>query len=72
MNKALKDLMTRAEKWPERAQEELVQVGLEIEAEQSGVYHATPEELDAIDQADRSGTATDGEVEAAFRKFRRG
>ena len=34
------------------------------------LYHATPEELQAIDEADRSGIATDGEVEAAFRAFR--
>jgi hypothetical protein len=35
------------------------------------VYHATLEELRAIDEADRSGVATDEEVEAAFRRFRR-
>jgi hypothetical protein len=33
-------------------------------------YHATAEELEAIDEADRSGRATEGEVEAAFRTFR--
>ena len=30
----------------------------------------TPDELKAIDEADRSGVATDDEVEAAFRSFR--
>jgi hypothetical protein len=34
-------------------------------------YHATPDELKAIDEADASGVATDDEVEAAFRSFRR-
>ena len=33
-------------------------------------YHATPEELAAIDEAERSGIATQEEVEAAFGKFR--
>lgn len=33
-------------------------------------YHAAPEELTAIDEADRSGVATKEEVEAAFAKFR--
>ena len=39
-----------------------------------GVYHATPEELAAIDEAraqvTRGEIATDEEVEAAFAKFR--
>jgi hypothetical protein len=71
MTKKLKELLQRAETWPEAAQEELVQIGLEIEAEQvSGVYHATPEELRAIDDAERSGIASAEEVEAAFAKFR--
>jgi hypothetical protein len=34
----------------------------EIEALRTGSYHATPEELQAIDDADRSGIATDDEV----------
>jgi hypothetical protein len=34
-------------------------------------YHATPEELKALDEAERSGVASDQEVEAAFQTFRR-
>jgi hypothetical protein len=56
--------------WPEEDQEELIEIVREIEARRSGVYHATPDELKAIDEADRSGVATDDEVEAAFRSFR--
>jgi hypothetical protein len=37
----------------------------------SRAYHATPDELRALDEAERSGIATDDEVEAAFRSFRR-
>jgi hypothetical protein len=56
--------------WPEEDQEELIEIVREIEARRSSVYRATPEELRAIDEADRSGVATDDEVEAAFRSFR--
>jgi hypothetical protein len=70
MIKNLKELLGRAENWPEAAQEELVQIGLEIEAEHvTGVYHATPEELRAIDEAERSGIASAEEVEVAFATF---
>ena len=57
--------------WPEEDQEELIEIAREIEARRSGSYRATPEELRAIDEADRSGIATEKEVEAAFRAFRR-
>jgi hypothetical protein len=75
MSKKLKDLMERAEHWPETAQEELVQLGDEIEGElKGGEYHATQEELRAIDEAiaavDRGEIATEAEVRAAFAKFR--
>ncbi|HEX9323353.1 MAG TPA: hypothetical protein VF913_14735 [Xanthobacteraceae bacterium] len=72
----LKELLERAETWPENAQQELVQLGAEIEGElQAGDYRATPEELAAIDEAleqvARGEVATEAEVEAAFRTFRR-
>jgi hypothetical protein len=69
--KQLKTLLERAEAWPEEDQEELAQMARDIEARRSGVYKATPEELRAIDEADQSGVASDAEVEAAFRSFRR-
>jgi len=56
--------------WPAEDQEELIEIAREIEARRTGSYHATSEELQAIDEADRSGIATDEEVEAAFRAFR--
>jgi hypothetical protein len=44
----------------------------EIEAELDvRAYHATPDELQAIDDAERSGIANEHDVEAAFRTFRR-
>ncbi|MCC6736137.1 MAG: hypothetical protein IT534_08405 [Bauldia sp.] len=73
MNKVLTDLLKRAEAWPAHAQDELVEIANEIERTLSaGSYVASQEELDAIDDADRSGIATDEEVEAAFALFRRG
>ena len=73
MNQKLKELIRRVEAWPEEAQEELVRIGLEIEAEATlAPYRATPEEIAAIDEAERSGVASEAEVEAVFAKFRRG
>lgn len=53
-----------------RAQEELAEIVLEIEAEfGSSVYRPTLNELQALDEAERSGVTSDQEVEAAFRSF---
>jgi hypothetical protein len=72
MMSKLKDVLERVPSWPDEAQEELAQIALEIEAAfRGGVYQATEDELRAIDEADRSGNATEREVEAAFRAFRR-
>jgi hypothetical protein len=71
----LKKVLARAENWPEQDQEELAQVVLEIEARRHGVYHASVEELKAIDEAlaavGRGEIASDQEVEAVFAKYRR-
>ena len=66
-----KELLARVENWPAEDQEELAGLAREIEARRSGVYYATPEELLAVDEAERSGIASDADVEAAFRSFRR-
>jgi len=65
------DILRRVESWPREDQEELAEVARQIEARRTGVYRATAEELRALDEAERSGTASDEEVEAAFRRFRR-
>ena len=75
MIKKLKEVMHRAEQWPEQAQEELAQLGEEIDQElRRGEYDATREELHAIDEAiaeiEQSGVATEAEVRAVFAKFR--
>lgn len=71
MSPSTKELLKQVEFWPAEDQEELAEYAREIEARRTGVYRATPEELQATDDAERSGVATDEEVEAAFRTFRR-
>jgi len=66
-----KELLEKVASWPQEDQDELVEYARDIEARRSGVYRATPEELNAIDDGDRSGVATEAEVKAAFRTFRR-
>jgi predicted transcriptional regulator len=73
--KLLKDVLERAEKWPEEAQTELAQIALEIDADlRRGKYQATPAELDGIDRglkAAREGRfATDDQVDRVFEKHR--
>ena len=72
----LKSLLERVQSWPESAQDELIAVANEIETElQTGEYVASPDELQAIDEAiaslDAGEFATDAEVAAAFAKFER-
>lgn len=68
----VKAVLDRVLTWPRERQEELAEIALEIEAELgSRAYHATPDELQALDEAELSGIANDEEVEAAFRTFRR-
>jgi hypothetical protein len=70
MSPAIKQIIERAESWPEEDQEELAEIARLIEARRNGVYRATAEELRILDEADRSGIASKEEVEAAFRSFR--
>ena len=68
----LKAVLDRVSTWPEERQRELAEMVLEIEAEMSdNGYQASPDELQAIDQALRGKLASDEEVEAAFGAFRR-
>ena len=71
MKPITKSLLEQVESWPQEDQEELVEYARGIEARRRGVYRACPDELAAIDEAERSGVAADEEVEAAYRSFRR-
>jgi hypothetical protein len=75
MTKALRDVMTRAEQWPDWAQQDLADLALEIErGVNAGTYRATREELRKIDEAvaavRRGEVASEDEVEAVFAKHR--
>jgi len=75
MTKVWDDLLRRVQSWPTDAQQELVQVALEIEAElNQGQYRATPEELRGIDRglsdAMAGKFATEQDVEDTFAKYR--
>jgi hypothetical protein len=67
----VKAVLGRVLTWPKPAQEKAVASLRAIEHEwvTGDEYNATPEELEAIDEADCSEGATDDEVEAAFRFF---
>jgi len=68
----VKAVLDRVLTWPRERQEELAAIALELEAEfGERVYHPTPEELQALDEAEKSGVAGQQDVEAAYKAFRR-
>jgi hypothetical protein len=71
---ALKNLLTRAEKWPADAQADLLQAALVIERNQEQGSELTEEDWKIIDAriagAARGEIATDAEMEALFGKYR--
>ena len=65
-------VLERVRAWPQERQHELAELALDIEAEMSGTsYHASSEELEAIDEALADDAASDHEVDAAFAALRR-
>ena len=75
MSRRLKELLKRAESWPEEDQEELALHAEAIESRHTDGYRASAEELEGIDRglrdAEHGRFATDEEVERAFAQFRR-
>jgi hypothetical protein len=71
MSPKVKEILAHVQSWPEEDQEELAEIARDIEARRSGAYRATAEELRALDAAEQSGIASQEDVEAAFRSFRR-
>ena len=74
MTATLKDILDRAQTWPEEDQQRLVQVALMIEDQQAVDDELTDEDwaiIDAsVESAKRGEIATDEEVAALFAKFR--
>ncbi len=70
----LLDALQRVKAWPDKAQEELAALILEMDAGLGeGVYHAPPEELVGIDTGLRGATegrfVTEDQIEAIFAKI---
>jgi len=59
MSPAIKQLLQHVASWPQEDQEELAEVARYIEARRTGVYRATAEELKSLDDAHRSGIASE-------------
>jgi hypothetical protein len=74
MSKTAQQWLERVASWPDEDIAKLEQAARDIEAWRSGEYHATDDELRAIDEAiaelDRGEVASKAQVEAAFAKFR--
>jgi hypothetical protein len=76
MTKAeIEAVLDRVKTWPPERQEEAMRVLLEIEAEVTGVYQLSPDELADIEEGlkeiERGEVASDAEVAAAFGRIRR-
>ncbi len=48
-------LLESVRSWPEEDQEEFIKAAREIEARRAGSYRAAPDELQTIEEFDRSG-----------------
>lgn len=72
----LRDVLARAETWPDWAQRDLAEIAAQMDREvHGGSYRATPDELEKLDAAvaevRRGEVATEAEVEAVFAKHRK-
>lgn len=74
MNTKLREILEQANSWPQHDQEELAEFAREIEARRTGVYTASDEEIEALDEAlgqvARGQIASKDEIASAFAKFR--
>jgi hypothetical protein len=67
----VKAVLERISRWPPERQQELAELALEIEAEIVGTpYHASVDELRAIDEGLADGPTSEEDVKAVFAKFR--
>ena len=70
MTQGTKEILRRVEHWPQEDQDELAEVAREIEARRTGVYVLSDDEEKAIDEALRSGVASDEEVATFWKRLR--
>lgn len=62
-------VLEKVRSWPREDQEELAELAREIEARRTGVYVLSDEERAAIEDAERSGLATEEEVAAFWKRL---
>lgn len=74
MNARLKDILERVEKWPEGAQEHVIELLLSLEREYAEPYELSDADKAAIDRsladARHERFASEAEVEELFRRSR--
>ena len=64
----IKAVLEGVRSWPQEDQEELVEIVREIEARRTGVYVLSDDERTAIEEAERSGVASEEEVEKFWKR----
>jgi hypothetical protein len=69
MTQGTKEILRRVEHWPQEDQDELAEVAREIEARRTGVYVLSDDERRALDEARRSGVASDEDVAAFWKRY---
>jgi hypothetical protein len=68
MNAGVRDILRKAESWPEEDQEELAELAREIEARRTGVYQLSEDERRAITESRRGAFASDEEAAAFWKR----
>ena len=68
MTQGTREILRRVEHWPQEDQDELAEMAREIEARRRGVYVLSDDEERALDEALRSGVASDEEVAAFWKR----
>ena len=68
MTQATREILRRIENWPQEDQDELVEVARDIEARRTGVYVLSDEERATLEEALRSGVASEEEVAAFWKR----
>ena len=65
----IESVLERVKTWPRSRQEDAARTLLRME-EQGTIYVLSPEDEEAIDEAEASGLASDDEVRAFFDRYR--
>jgi hypothetical protein len=64
----LRDVLRRAEAWPQEDQDALVEYAREIEARRTGVYRLSDDERAAIEEARQGELVSEADVDAFWKR----